>query len=511
MIVLTRFAAVLSLCAASSAAAQETQPLSAIDWLSNSVAPEAAATRDIVADEPPVANDARAPEVRVTPLDSPSPDRVGLLSSATTGLPATLWARSDNDTLVMLVQAESLPGLPALQELMVMLLLAEADPPMGAGPDGTLFLARVDKLLDMGQLPRAQALLELAEPETPALFRRWFDVALLTGTEDDACAVMQDRPAIAPTFPARIFCLARSGDWPAAALTLNTHRVLGDVTEAEEALLSRFLDPELYEGEDLLPPPARVSPLVFRLREAIGEGLGTAPLPLAFAHADLRDTAGWKARLEAAERLARAGALPATVLQDLYTSRRPSASGGVWDRVTAFQTFDVAIQARDAAAVSRSLPAAWAAMRTIRAEVPFARLYAQDLLDLDLDGAGRDIALTLGFLSPAYETVARDAPDADPFLAALARGVPQEARARGDMARAIQAAFDTAEPSPVLAGLLRDGKMGEALLRTIATLNAGAVGDTGAVAEGLAVLRALALEDVARRTALQLMLLDRQG
>ena len=45
--------------------------------------------------------------------------------------------------------------------------------------------------------------------------------------------------------------------------------------------------------------------------EAIGTPLPTAPLPLAFAHSDLRHTAGWKARIEAAERLVRTGAVSA--------------------------------------------------------------------------------------------------------------------------------------------------------------------------------------------------------
>ncbi len=103
--------------------------------------------------------------------------------------------------------------------------------------EGALFLARVDKLLDLGALEPAQALIEQADPDTAPLFRRWFDVALLTGTEDYACDAMRSTPSIAPTFSARIFCLARTGDWPAAALSLNTHRVLGDINPQEEALV----------------------------------------------------------------------------------------------------------------------------------------------------------------------------------------------------------------------------------------------------------------------------------
>jgi hypothetical protein len=491
--------------------AQDGSPLSAIDWLSKSVTTPA--TTPLVAPltttETPVANSATSPQVTVTSLDGQALDTVGLLSPAMTGLPRNLWAGSDEATLATLIAAQDAPALPALQDFLIVLMLAQSDGPMDAGPDGDLFLARVDKLLDFGALDQAQSLLEAAVADTPPLFRRWFDVALLTGTEDKACSVMQTRPTVAPTYPARIFCLARNGDWAAAALTLNTHRALGDVTDEEDVLLSRFLDPDLYEGEGSLPPSSRISPLVFRMRQAIGEGISTAELPLAFAQADLGDTTGWKAQLEAAERLARHGAISPNALQALYTSRTPSASGGVWDRVAAFQAFDTAMAARDTVAIAAALPAAWAAMKSIKAEVAFAQLYSRDLQTLGLTGDAKTLAFEVGLLSPDYETVALENPQADPFLRALAQGVPLEVPAPEGKARAIQAAFDGALPPAAFADLISNGKLGEALLRTLAAFESGLAGDPQSITDAIATLRSVGLEDVARRTALQMMLLDR--
>ena len=480
--------------------------MSAIEWLSRSV-------ETAPAYEPPVSGNATVPSVTVTPLDRPSKDPIGLLPANVTGLPRTIWAASDETVLVDLVRAERIDTLPALQEFLKVLMLAEADPPLGAGPDGALFLARVDKLLDLGALEPAQSLIEQAEPDTPPLFRRWFDVALLTGTEDHACEAMRDTPSIAPTYPARIFCLARNGDWAAAALTLNTHRVLGDITAQEDALLARFLDPELFEGEPTLPPPGRVSPLTFRMHEAIGEPLITGNLPLAFSHANLRSTTAWKSQLEAAERLARHGAVSENVLMKHYTARTPAASGGIWDRAEAVQRFDVAITARDPVSVSRNLPAAWAAMESARAEIQFAKFYADALQDLPLSGAVAVIAFEVGLLSPNYESVAMKATqtqaDFDPFLIAIARGTPQNAPALTPQARAIQAAFDSTTAPEDLQAMVAEGKLGEALLRALALFDAGADGDLRSVTDALSLLRAVGLEDVARRASLQLMILDR--
>ncbi len=328
------------------------EPLSAIDWLSDSIT-------DPVVAEPPVARTVPSDTITTTTLDGPQPDAVGLLPSAVTGFPPDLWGPGNPDEIARMIRAETVDTLPSAQALLRMILLAEANPPVGAATRGELLEARIDKLLDLGLVEEASALLERSGATTPELFRRAFDVSLLLGKEDGACEQMRDRPDVAPTFPARIFCLARNGDWPAAALTLGTTRALGQITPEEEALLSRFLDPDLYEGEGQLPPPARPTPLVFRMHEAVGEPLPSSVLPRAFAHADLRSTSGWKAQLEAAERLVRTGALDPNRLFGLYTERRPAASGGVWERAKAIQALDRAITGGETTAIAAALAPAW--------------------------------------------------------------------------------------------------------------------------------------------------------
>ena len=494
----------------------DTQPLSAIDWLSQTVQTPASPQGAVSVTEPPVAQTAETPQISVTPLDAPSPDRAGLLAPSVTGLPRSLWSASATETLTALIRAERADTLPAIQELRVTLMLAEADPPLGAGPDGAMFLARVDTLLDLGALEPAQALLEQAVPDTPELFRRWFDVTLLTGSEDTACDLMRSKPSLTTTYPARIFCTARNGDWAAAALTLNTGRALGDITDEEDALLSRFLDPELYSADPPLPPPSRTSPLEFRMREAIGEGLTTAGLPLAFSHADLRTTTGWRSQIEAAERLARDLAISENTLFGIYLARTPAASGGVWDRAAAVQAFDAALRSADVATIAQTLPPAWTAMQAMHIEVAFARYYAADLAPLaaTLPAPTSALVFRIGLLAPKYEAVAlaRTTASADErFLIALARGDMTGITAQGPTQTALLAAFAGAKVPEPMAGQIAKGQLGEALLRGIALFNQGIGGDYQSLTEALALFRAVGMEDVARRAALQFLLLDRRA
>ena len=500
----------------------EDEPLSAIDWLSESVEQPATvniplmgpdfgsrSTRTPPANEPPVAGNATTPNVSVQALGNPAPQALGLLPASTTGLPADLWVGSELDTLTALIQAERIDTLPALNNLLKLLVLTTADAPAEGPNAGAFFLARVDKLLDFGALEPAQAMLEAAGPDTPDNFRRWFDVSLLTGTETTACRALRNKPAVAPTAAVRVFCLARSGDWNAAALTLNTSAVLGDIDADMADLLARFLDPDLFEGEPPLAAPARTSPLVFRMREAIGQPLTTQNLPRAFSHADLRANVGWKAQLEAAERLAAVGAIDENTLIGIYTGRVPAASGGVWERAKAVRQLDAALAVADPDALAAALERVWTEANSAGVIVPLARFYGPALLAADVAPTGRAVQFRMLLLSNAYEAAALNDTLAatDPFLAAVAKGDPAQTRATQPRYVHVRNAF-AAEPEASLLEMASQRRIGEAILRTIATIEQGIADDQVSFSEGIATLRALGLEDAARRTALQYLLLE---
>jgi len=495
-------------------------PLSAIDWLSQSVATPATLPR--VAPMPP---GARAPTktgvpqpgaITVAPLGQRPPVGLGLVTASRSGLPLDIWAKSQSGELARLLRAERPDALPAVRGLLYTLLLAEFAPPKDGDPQNAVFLARIDKLLDLGALEPALALLEMLEKPDPESFRRWFDVSLLVGEEERACRVMTATPQIAPTFPARIFCLARGGDWNAAALSLRTGTTLGTIDPSMDALLARFLDPDLFEEDGDLPPPERPSPLVLRLMEAIGQPLPTATLPVAFAQADLRSNSGWKARIEAGERLSRTGAIPPNRLLGLYSEQKPAASGGVWERVRGVQTLEAALTARDPEAVAASLAPVWDQMQAQELEVPFAQIFGGRLAALDLPGEAGQLAFRIGLLSESFETVAlrrTAANEAEAFLIGVARGEADGLVAPDQMGVAVQAAF--AAKTPVLdddtTGLLSEGRLGETLLKAIDQITMGASGDLREVTSGLALLRHVGLEKIARQAALELLLLERRG
>ncbi|WP_299731303.1 hypothetical protein [uncultured Tateyamaria sp.] len=505
---LTSLVCLAAFAAATHAPAQEPPeaPLNVIDWLDG----QALQPTALSVEEPGVVTSGNVPSVTVRPLGTAAPKRVGLAPPSVTGLPDTLWSGSDGAALARSIADMPDLRLPALQSLFYTILLAEAQPPTGRV--AAFDLARIDALVGLGALDPALALLEQAGPETSqAHFARYMDMSLLAGTPQRACSTLRARPALSPGKAHEVYCIARAGDWSTAALQLGTARVLGLIDAPTVAALERFLDPDLFEGEPPLPVPTQPDALMFRLFEANGTPVPTRSWPVVYANADLADTAGWKPQIEAAERLARTGAVPDNRLLGLYTQRRPAASGGVWDRVAALQRFETALGTGSPAAVSKTLPEAWRAMQATRLTVPFAALFADDLAVMTLSGRTADVAFDVLLLSPDYERAAQVFPTRAlrrPDLAAVAAGeIPANLQAQGT-AGAVLAAFDGGAPDPRIVIRAQGGALGAALLDALALTLEGAEGDVARLTSGLATLRALGLEDVARRAALQVMLLE---
>ncbi len=487
------------------------QPLSVIDWIRRN--PDSPPMTSAVIPkrfEPPVTPGVSTPEVTVRRLDAPERQMIGIVPTAVTGLPTSLWSGSTTSGLVAQINAVPPFRLPAAQALLYTVLLTEAVGPDGDATNGDLLtLARVGALTKFGAHDPAIALLRQARVTRDAAhFKAYMDATLLTGGEDRACAILSANPHLAPSLAHRSFCAARQGDWPTAALLFDTGQSIGAIDGAEAAALERFLHIEAYEDAPPLRRPAEMTPLLFRLHEAIGEPLPTGSLPRAYAVADLRELAGWKPQLDAAERLAVSGALPANRLLDLYTARQAAASGGVWERVRAVQAFEAALRFRSPEAISESLPVVWREMQRAGLEIPFADLFAKALSRYTLTGDAARIARVMHLLSADYKDADPDALD-NPLIRGVLTGTMPETLPDNPRDAALMRGFDVTNARKDLIAMARNRRMGEAILRALVLLDDGAAGDPVALTQALATLRTFGLEDTVRRAALQILLLER--
>lgn len=468
-------------------------PLSAIDWLNEQPREEPVALPGSSL-EAPVAGSAQTPSVDIAPLDGGP--AVGVLPAALSGLPPTLWQGAGAGEVMAAFRALPAEALAPVSTLRMRLLLASAAPP-GFGDGDAFLLDRVSVLRDLGAVSEAITLIEEAGSApgamSPALFAEYAELTLLAGVEDQACLRLASEPLLSDDLALRIFCLARGGDWNAAAVTLRSAQALGDVDATTSVLLEQFLEPELADGSPPELDTSQVTPLLFRLTEAVGTPFSPSDLSRDFAVTGLEPDKGWKAQLDAAERLARSGAVSSNQLFGLYTARVPAASGGAWDRASAVQALDAALRAEEPRQISRALAGASEAMAAAGLERALAEMFSDRLAEPSI---GEEGAERLLLLSSRYE----EAQTAEPLARALAQGIVslgtptstplEDALKRGFL---VQAPLDA-------------GALGTRILNALADIEAARSGDFVGLPNALATLQAVGLESAARRAALALLL-----
>ncbi len=453
--------------------------------------------------------------ITVRPLPALSRDGLGLLEPARTGFAAALWGPDDAAAVEDLILAHRDGGVPEARALFHRLLLADTQPPAGTG--SAVLVARVDRLLEAGALDDADALIARAGPDTPDLFRRWFDIGLLLDRAGPPCAALRQNPSLSPTLPARVFCLARTGDWNAAEITLTLGEQVGSIDDDQKALLARFLDPVIFEGEPEPPIPEPLTALDFLMREAIGLDRPPGQLPLAFLHTDLNQHAPMRTRVEAAERLAVSGAIDPALLFAAYRSGVPAASGGIWDRAAAVQALDAALADPADADLATALPAADAALSDRGLRVALAAAYGPALAALDpaaLAPPARAALFDLLLLAGDLPAAARAAgPTPDPRAAALlaladgtpAPTVPDDPRLAAAFA-GLAAEAPADERERALAEAVAAGRQGRAILGALDLLAPGGAIDPPSLRAALLTLRLAGQPEAARTIALQTLL-----
>ena len=389
-------------------------PLSAIGWLNKNR--EESSNRLVVPgfqQEPATATEATAPSVAVSTLTETRVDAVGLLSPSVTGFPLSIWNESRSSDLVRLLTDLNISNNPAIQSLLFRLLLAEGHAPYDSDETYLFLLARIKTLINYGAVEPALALLERAAPLPAQLVPSLFDISMLSEALLPACDQVIQLGSAYPNDAERIFCVARKGDWMTAHLMLEATAALNVLDKRQEQLLHIFLGAYDYEETiEEIPPPLKSSPLDFRLYEAIGKPLATSSLPLAFAVNDLSGDHGWKAHLEAADRLKTSGALADNRFLGIFTAREPAASGGIWDKVSLIQSLDKAIAKQDMTLAEEAISELWIRPDYKALIGPIGRLFSKSLLNMKLSQQIIKKVERLSLLSPEYKLIAlRSSPD----------------------------------------------------------------------------------------------------
>lgn len=292
--------------------------------------PSAAAPTDGAGETSPDASPAVRGDrsgIVVNPLAAVDPDAFGLLSEEQGGFPVDVWRGVDWPTVKALMPR--MPGLTtsaATRRLASRLLLSRALVPDGKPIDESFVALRVDRLLAMGDVANALALLKVVPEQRrdQAFSRTEVETLFFDNRNAEACARIR---AVAAQFTevywkqAQAFCLALGGDHARAGLIADLLRERED--EVEPAFFS-IIEVLGGLGDVEVSEIGRADGLLLAMMRA-----ASLRLPSEIADSDKPVVLRWVARapnaeldvrLAAAEKSFAAGALTAEEILKFYLS-----------------------------------------------------------------------------------------------------------------------------------------------------------------------------------------------
>ena len=261
----------------------------------------------------------------VNRLDSLDPDANGLLSEGQGGFPLDFWQGTDW-TLVSALMPRMPAGSPSavIRSLAERLLTSRAAVPANKPADASFIALRVDRLLAMGRIEPALALLKIAADERrdENLARTRIEALFFNNDNAGACTAVQNaRGDYTGLYwsQAQAFCLALSGDHARASLIADLIRERENEIEPVFFTAIDALAGARKDGAPALVTPAALHLAMMRAArlqtpsEIVQDGAVSVLRAVA-----LSPNATLEARLIAAEKAYRAGALTAAQTLRLY-------------------------------------------------------------------------------------------------------------------------------------------------------------------------------------------------
>ena len=477
----------------SSLAAQT--PLSAIDWLSKENSKFQKSLIDEKNTETENTND-----IKVSTLASNEYQAIGLLPIYVTGIPTTIWRNSSFDDLVYSFKTMPIFKYSPIQELVYSLLLAEARPPLNEPKRYAFLEARLNTLLNYGAVDPAIALIERASPLPERMIPLLFDISLLSSSNFPICDPIFQNTKNRELQAELIYCYARKGDWLTAHLILKTGEVLEDLNVREVSLLDRYLEVDFnVDLNALLPPPELITPLEYRLYEAIGEPIPAEYLPIQYSQSDLSGENGWRAQVVAAERLSLTGAIPENQILGVYTSNNPGVSGGMWERVKVVQDLDFALEHEED--FEYYFQTAWRVFKKSDQITVFAKLFGLRVFEKNLSVKSKEIAANLLLLTNNFR-LTKGYWNSSDIRFGLTTGDFSQVKASNEIEKIILKVFTEPSIPFLVEQKLNQGKLGEVILNALLQFETGIDGNLKDFSESLSTLNLIGLDNTARRAAL---------
>ena len=320
-----------------------TEPTNAIEWFNQS-SPE---VKESHHDIKPKKEDTTNVLINKSNLRPSNLNSVGIIPSQITGIDPNIWQKINEAKLF--AELNELPYLNfhAAQTFLKRILISETNPPTPSNElahSGKLyFIAKLDKLIQMGALDEAETLISQSPQSDPIIFDRLVKIGSLTGRMGEMCKMWQQNQELNIDLSLRIVCLAELNDWNAAVLILSSAANLRLLDRNREKLLLNYLDQNQFPTDSIQFTSTNFNHIDIYLLSKLKNFQSVSKNEIKYNYIRLKTDPSYLEKIIAAEHLAKSKAINASTLLDVYRSSSIQGSNPFWKRVISIKNLDLAM------------------------------------------------------------------------------------------------------------------------------------------------------------------------
>ena len=420
-------------------------------------------------------------------------------------LPYYYWSWSKIEDLTSKIDNIYFEPKAQLRELIVSVLTSEMPANIEIPKEANLYIARLNKLIELGQYKEAQTFINNNDPNLTLSYQQQFELNLLKGNDTLACSQSKIEGTNNNTLKQKIYCLNHEGKQSEAKIVFETAKILNKVEEYDAFIIELLLNSKKFAQSYKIDNKNNLSILDYIILQKNDEKIEGRFIPTSFFFYNFSETYNIEKRLIISERLAKFGIISNLQLFRIYKESDTVNDTALIKRKKCINELELAISEQSSDDIRQNLAKCLILFQKIGLSSNFSKYYRTIVLAEANTGWESPTSVKMRLLSKDYSSLKIALTENSNFNSAqsIARNNFTKLNGLTAFEKSIVEAFEETKYKAQNTILIDQGKIGEVILSSIILLDSE---DPKEIQDGLIGLIQAGLTDVAKDIAIRLLI-----
>ena len=420
-------------------------------------------------------------------------------------LPYYYWSWSKIEDLTSKIDSIYLEPKVQLRELIVSVLLSEMPANIEIPKEANLYIARLNKLLELGQYKEAQTFININDPNLTLSFQQQFELNLLKGNDTLACSQSKIQGTNNNTLKQKIYCLNHEGKQSEARIVFETAKILTKIKDYDTYIIELLLNSKEFAQSYIIDNKNNLSILDYIILQKNDIKIEDKFIPTSYLFYNLSQTYDIEKKLIISEKLAKFGIISNLQLFKFYKESNIVNDKALIKRKKCVNELELSILKQSSDDIRKNLVKCLSLFQKIGLSSDFSRYYRTTALAEVNTGWETPTSVKMRLLSKDYSSLKIELTENSNFNSAqsIARNNFTKLNGLTAFEKSIIDVFKDPKYKDHNASLIDQGKIGEVIISSIILLESE---DLNKMQNGLTALIQAGLTDVARDIAIRILI-----